>query len=372
MRPCACMRNPRTPRPHAASRPQIINPGPAPRTQCEDAAAQAAARRAAPFARLRAEAAATIQLNAELGEALDLGQDDVFVQALLLWFKSEFFSWVVRRARPLQAPGSAAAPRRPLRGAARGRHAAGGPRLPRLASRRITGASGPGAARSPWPRSPPTAGFRAAMCRMRRHSHKLGHARAGARGSRRRRRPRRRLCMRRLRHGRALPAVHQPPQASGDAARQARMRAPGMHQWRMRLCGWAASSNRGGGVAGAGLCRMPLVASISELATRLDSLPPRHLPSCPFPPQVWRVGALLDAAPPRGRAGGTPHTRPRRRARGGQGLCKQFTQGSTRAHITGTCRRRSGVALPLRGAVLVATPTPRSHLDPRPACSTCG
>ena len=71
---------------------------------CEDAAAQAAARDAAPIARLRAEARATLALNRELGEALELAEDDLFVQGLLLWFKSEFMSWV-GSTLPCEAPG---------------------------------------------------------------------------------------------------------------------------------------------------------------------------------------------------------------------------------------------------------------------------
>jgi hypothetical protein len=95
-RPAPCphtpaMRPPCTRPPATRSRPPARLPA-----QCEDPAALAQARDAVPIARLRAEARDTVELNRELGEHLELSEDDVLVQALLLWFKSSFFSWVVR------------------------------------------------------------------------------------------------------------------------------------------------------------------------------------------------------------------------------------------------------------------------------------
>ncbi|GBF92862.1 peptide-N(4)-(N-acetyl-beta-glucosaminyl) asparagine amidase [Raphidocelis subcapitata] len=60
----------------------------------EDPAAQSAARAAAPLAALRAAAAEEVELNRRLGAKLELGEEELFVEALTLWFKAEFMSWV--------------------------------------------------------------------------------------------------------------------------------------------------------------------------------------------------------------------------------------------------------------------------------------
>lgn len=69
-----------------AARPPNPPPRPPRPRQCEDPAAQAAALEAMPLARLREEAAAATRLNRELGAAMQLGETDILVQNMALWW----------------------------------------------------------------------------------------------------------------------------------------------------------------------------------------------------------------------------------------------------------------------------------------------
>jgi hypothetical protein len=172
--------SPQHPRPPSAPRtahaPLPNRPPPPPAAQCEDPAALALARDAAPLDRLRGEARATVELNRELGEHLELGEVEVFVQGLLLWFKSSFFSWVVRPPPPL-LPGQSPGP------PARCQHldAAQGKSGSRRSPSRSSPPPLPPGARRPAPR-PPQAGQHAAVRRLRRGRACRGHAAAAPRG----------------------------------------------------------------------------------------------------------------------------------------------------------------------------------------------
>lgn len=62
--------------------------------QCEDPIAQALAVSLIPLDQIECTARETLLLNERLGVEQQLGQEDLVLQGLLRWFKTDFMKWV--------------------------------------------------------------------------------------------------------------------------------------------------------------------------------------------------------------------------------------------------------------------------------------
>ena len=62
--------------------------------QAEDELLQAMALSVMPLDQLRAEAREEVALNAGLGQAMNLDEEDILTQKMMHWYKQDFFRWV--------------------------------------------------------------------------------------------------------------------------------------------------------------------------------------------------------------------------------------------------------------------------------------